>query len=71
MFNDNWITHSAYKDLILKDQTFNHKAWKSVMEELDDLKPKKKKLETEAEGLAKSADRYSLKAEKAKNIRDV
>ena len=41
------------------------------MEELDDLKAKKKKLECEAEGLAKSADRYSLKAEKAKNIREV
>ena len=41
------------------------------MEELDDLKAKKKKLECEAEGLAKSADRYSLKAEKAKNIGEV
>ena len=44
---------------------------KSLMEELDDLKAKKKKLECEAEGLAKSADRYSLKAEKAKNIGEV
>ena len=44
---------------------------KSVMEELDDLKAKKKKLECEAEGLAKSADCYSLKAEKEKNIKEV
>ena len=43
---------------------------KSLMEELDDLKAKKK-LECEAERLAKSADRYSLKAEKAKNIGEV
>ena len=44
---------------------------KSLMEELDDLKAKKKKLECDAEGLAKSADRYSLKVEKAKNIGEV
>lgn len=41
------------------------------MEELDDLKAKENKLQTEAEGLAKSTDRYSLKAEKAKTIGDV
>ena len=43
---------------------------KSLMEELDDLKAKKK-LECKAEGLAKSADKCSLKAEKAKNIGEV
>ena len=42
---------------------------KSLMEELDDLKAKKKKLECEAEGLAKSADIFTESGESKEHRR--
>ena len=44
---------------------------KSLVEELDELKAKKKRLENEAAALVKSADDYSVKAESTKNINKV
>ena len=41
---------------------------KSLVEELDELKAKKKRLESEAAALLKSADDYAVKAESTKNI---
>ena len=41
---------------------------KSLVEELDELNAKKKRLESEAAALVKSGDDYSVKAESTKNI---
>ena len=44
---------------------------KSLVEELDELKAKKKHLECEAAGLVKSADDFSVRAETTRNIDEV